>query len=76
MKVFERSNLPETIKYNGFDYVYLCGKHENREKYEGKKVIQVNILSRSLKGKTDLHGNPYKASEFIYIRKDNECKLC
>lgn len=67
MKVFNRANLPESIMYNGFRYVYLCGKHENKDKYIGKKVIQINVLSRNLRGKTDLYGNPYKASEFIFV---------
>lgn len=67
MKIFSRCNLPESITYNGKKYVYLCGKHENKDKYIGKKCVQVNVLSRRLKNATDLHGNPYKPSEFIFI---------
>ena len=70
MKKFSRCNLPETIMYNGKKYVYLCGKHENKDKYIGKKCVQVNVLSRRLKGVRDLHGNFYKPSEFIFIREE------
>ena len=56
--------------YNGKKYVYLCGKHENKDKYIGKKCVQVNVLSRRLKGVRGLHGNFYKPSEFIFIREE------
>lgn len=67
MKIFSRCNLPESIKYNGKKYVYLCGKHENKDIYIGKKCVQVNVLQRNLRGRTDLHGRLYKPSEFIFI---------
>lgn len=53
--------------YNGKKYVYLCGKHENKDRYIGKKCIQVNVLQRNLKGRTDLQGRLYTPSEFIFI---------
>ncbi len=67
MKKFSRCNLPESINYNGKTYIYLCGKHENKDMYAGKKCVQVNVLSRILRGRTDLHGRLYKPSEFIFI---------
>lgn len=35
----------------------------------GYKLIRVEVLSRNLKGKTDLHGNPYKPTEWIFTAK-------
>lgn len=67
MKKFSRCNLPESIKYNGKTYIYLCSKHGNKDRYAEKKCVQVNVLSRNLRGKTDLHGKPYKPSEWIFI---------
>lgn len=67
MKKFSRCNLPDSIMYNGKKYLYLCGKHENKDMYAGKKCVQVNVLSRILRGRTDLHGRLYKPSEFIFI---------
>lgn len=32
----------------------------------GKKVLKVQVLSGRLKGRTDLHGNLYKPSEFFF----------
>jgi len=58
MKVFERSNLPESITYNGRVY----------SKYApiNLRQICVKVLSRKLKNKADLHGNLYKPSVHIF----------
>lgn len=73
MKVFNKSYLPTEISYNGKEFVCDFTQsaliHSEQEaKRKGVKVI-VNILSNSLKGRTDLHGNPYKASVFIFKEK-------
>ena len=72
MKNFKRRNLPEYVTYKGEKYVYLCGKHVDKSTYEGKKVVQVNVMSRNLEGKTDLHGQPYKPSQFIFVREEDK----
>ena len=79
MKTFNRCNLPETITYN--KTVYKVDKSINEvltltkyltayilaQKFLGKKVVLVNVLSRNLKGRTDLHGKLYKPSQWVFI---------
>jgi len=78
MKTFNRSSLPESIIYNG--KIYKCNASESSLmaqsinissylialKRNGINAIIVNVLSKNLKGKTDLHGQPYKPSQWIY----------
>lgn len=69
MKQYNKTNCPDVILYKGEEYkMNIEATHLNREgiKLSNKYHIKVNVLSRNLKGKTDLHGNPYKASVFIY----------
>lgn len=49
MKVFNRTSLPEQINYN--NKIYVKGK-------KTEKSVQVNVLSKNLKGRTDLHNKP------------------
>ena len=77
MKKFNRTWLQEEIFYNGEHY--NCNHRKSAElssktlgtikkelSEEGKKCILVNVLSSNLKGKTDLHGQPYKPTTWIY----------
>lgn len=57
MKAFNKTFLPLQIKYNGQIYTY------NKD---GAKKILVKVLSRNLRGRTDLWGNPYKPTEHVY----------
>jgi hypothetical protein len=84
MKTFNRSYLPETIKYNKKTFVKFGNKDSFKNskltfeqfvinfKAMSKQIIIVNVLSRRLKGKTDLYGKPYQPSEWLYI--DSEVK--
>lgn len=58
MKTFNKTSLPESIKYNNKTYVYSVEKTVNS--------IQVNVLNRNLKGKTDLYGNQYKPTKHYF----------
>lgn len=76
MKTFNRTSLPESIVYNG--KVYKCDAKASAL-VSGKKVfslgelglidksvIFVNVLSKNLKNKTDLFGQPYKPTTWIF----------
>ena len=52
MKTFNRTYLPDEIKYNGKTYRKYADKNED--------FVTVKVLQSILKGKTDLHGQPYK----------------
>jgi hypothetical protein len=81
MKTFNRTSLPMTIKYNKRIYTrndtessllmqgISLNSYINCMKLAGRKVILCNVLSRNLKGKTDLHGQPYKPTQWVFIHK-------
>lgn len=79
MKTYNKTFLPETITYNNEVYklnsTISGGMNASRTapkkviealKSTGKRGILVNVLSKNLKGKTDLRGNYYKPSQFIF----------
>ena len=39
----------------------------DRIQSSGLKYRTVKVLSRNLKGKTDLHGNPYQPTEWLFV---------
>lgn len=63
MKTFNRTYLPEQIKYNGKIYK-VCGNPTLTR--PEKNFIKVLVLSRNLKGRTDLYGNLYKPTEWYF----------
>ena len=79
MKIFYRTNLPKVIKYNGRNYGVFesintlrfnnadLNQYIENLKSVGHKVITVKVLQRNLKGRTDLHGNFYKPSEWFFV---------
>ena len=78
MKTFNRTSLPESIKYNGETYIrdntnIYANDGIYRQiqtlKASGKKVIQVNVLSRNLKGKTSTFNKPYEPTKWLYTTK-------
>jgi len=81
MKIFNRTSLPESIKYNNKVYTLntsisnLLNQNIKIDDYVqifkslNKNMIQVNVLSRRLKGKRDLHNNLYKPTEWLYLEK-------
>lgn len=66
--------INDTILKNNVDADLQGYPHTNRQKHniaaelkaQGLTVCIVEVLSRNLKGKTDLHNQPYKPSVFIY----------
>ena len=79
MKIFKKTYLVESINYNGEVYtkntVISSGMNASRTRPEkvlealkttGKKGVLVEVLSKSLKGKTDLHNKPYQPTKWIY----------
>lgn len=69
MKQYNKTHCPDSIEYNGEIYkMDIAATHEYREgvKLASSYHIRVNVLSKNLKGRTDLHGNLYKANIFIY----------
>jgi len=78
MKTFKRASLPETIHYNGDDYkVHIASsaaifntsdaKREcNKFSSHGTKAVLVEVQPSQLRGVSDLHGQPYKPSIFLF----------
>lgn len=79
MKQFSRTYLPDEMKYNGETYkanAAITGAMianntslktiEGTLKKEGRKMVVVNVLSKNLKGKTNLWGQPYKPQPHIF----------
>jgi hypothetical protein len=36
----------------------------------GNKIVLCNVLSKNLRNKTDLHGQPYKPTQWVFICKE------
>lgn len=79
MKQFSRTYLPDEVKYNGEIYkanaritsAMIANNTSLRTisetlKKEGRKMIVVNVLSRRLRGMTNLHGKPYQPTKHIF----------
>lgn len=81
MKTFNRTYLPETIIYNGEIYQrnttvsnlniqnISLSDYVKTLKSTGIKVVLCNVLSKNLKGKTDLFNKPYQPTQWIFIKK-------
>lgn len=82
MKQFSRTYLPDEVKYNGEIYkanaritsAMIANNTSLKTisatlKKEGRKAICVNVLSKNLKGKTDLYRQPYKPMQHIFTNK-------
>lgn len=82
MKQYNKTYLPDAITYNGVTYypnsAITSGMIANNTslntisatlKREGRKAICVNVLSKNLKGKTDLYRQPYKPMQHIFTNK-------
>lgn len=79
MKTYNKTYLPDSITYNGVLYfnnpaISTAMELNNTRlsfivaelKKQGRKAVLVNVLSNSLKGRTDLHGQPYKPTRHIF----------
>ena len=80
MKHFKITYLPDSVTHQGKEYkphweatakrlakVLTINEIVAELTTSGKSVVLVDVLSNSLKGKTDLYGNPYKATEWIFV---------
>lgn len=67
------TNIPINKTFKGIEMTLMCGNTPNSfRKYareNGLKYRTVFCLAKTLRGKTDLHGKPYKASEWVYMEK-------
>lgn len=79
MKTFKKDHLPESITYNGKIFKYnahvsgamnangtMPNSIERELKKQERSSVLVLVLSKNLKGRTDLHGNPYQPSKHIF----------
>lgn len=81
MKTFNKTYLPEEIVYNGLTYKpntavsnltiqnIKLSDYVNVLKSNGYNLVLCNVLSKNLKGKIDLHNQPYKPTQWIFIAK-------
>ena len=83
MKTFRKTSLPDEIIYNGERYTLDMTTSRltelsrsnpktiiERLKRQGTKSVLVQVLSNNLKGKTDLYGNEYKPTEWIFTNNN------
>ena len=79
MKTINRTYMPDAIYYMGKELkfnTFISGAMSvnrtnpktiiNTLKKEGRVGVLVNVLSRNLRGKTDLYNQPYKPQQYIY----------
>ena len=79
MKTYNKTFLPESINYlgielkmNSLESSAMNANNTNPKtivqtlKKENRKAVLVNVLSKNLKGKTDLYGKPYQPTKWIY----------
>lgn len=79
MRVFSKTSLPDAIVTMGEIYKLnismSSAMHLNNTRIntisetlrkEGRKAVLVKVLQKNLKSRTDLHGKPYKPTEWIY----------
>ena len=79
MKQYSRTHLPDFIEYNGETYkvnIEISGAMRDNNtpintiaatlRKEGRKAVLVNVMSKNLRGKTDLHGKPYQPTKWIF----------
>lgn len=80
MKTFKKSYLPDSIEYKGKELTLnvdatskatingrskMCAANDLKD-IQDKTVCLVEVTNRNLKGKTDLYGQPYKPTTFIF----------
>lgn len=62
-----RHSLPQKITSKGIDFTLDVTIKNKKDIPKGKKYRTVYVLSKHLKGKTDLHGQKYKPSKWYFI---------
>jgi len=69
MKSYSKSFLPDSIEYKGQTFKYnseATERHRTGVTLVSRYHVLVKVLGRNLKGKTDLHGKPYKPNEYVF----------
>lgn len=69
MKKYKKDHLPVQITVNETAFVLditNTQRHKFGVKLSGKHHIEVSCLSKNLRGRTDLHGNLYQPTIWIY----------
>lgn len=72
MKTINRASLPDVIKYSGKEWVLDAensARHSMRQLTDLKPYIKVCVMSRRLKNRHDLHGQPYRPTEWLFTVK-------
>jgi hypothetical protein len=82
MKTYKKTFLPDFIEYKGKTYHMNSSISSSMQLSKTKaktvlktikttrvKVVIVEVLSKNLKGKTDLYGKPYEPTKFIFTTK-------
>lgn len=75
VKSFKRTYLPDQIEYNKKVYTLdaaASGLHAARKLVDYTNCIKVEVLPRTLKGKTDIYGQLYRPTEHIFRAKSIE----
>ncbi len=69
-KPINKTYLPEKIELRGKTYLPVMGDSAllnlGRIRMLNDDYVIVNVLPRSLKGKTDLHGNLYQPTQWLF----------
>lgn len=65
MKIYR--SLPDKVIVRNICYKLDAGLSALKQIPINKRYVKVNVLAKSLEGKTDLHGNLYKPSIFIFV---------
>lgn len=70
--------LPQVITHRGVNYYLLVGEDVEKAikacEATGTKYGTRLVLSKNLRGRTDLHGRPYKPSKWIYTPNQDRDK--
>ena len=69
MKMF--ASLPDKFTRKGNTYVRSEIKTEAEAKAKGLRYRTVGVLSGNLKGKTDLYGQPYTPTVWIFVEESD-----
>jgi len=80
MKLF--NSLPQTVRQKGKSYKMLTAitsTHvkdvnllKSKLKEEGTAYLTIHVLAKNLRGKTDLHGQLYQPSTWIFVDKKTD----
>ena len=74
-----KTYLPRTIKDKGTTFELVTGASPRRIRDLAKqcniKFRTVFVLARNLRGRNNLHDNPYQPSEWVFVQDRSKFKL-